>query len=141
MTNLHLFRTRLRPLALVVGTSWAFTSTGCYSWRAAPGGTSVAAQRAVDLRLKLKDGRRAELYNARVIGDSLVGTAWDERLETGVRASVALAQVLTVEARQYSPGKTTAAVAALAITGLVVYHAIKGDLFPNMTGFGPMSAR
>jgi hypothetical protein len=114
MTCLHLLRTRLRPLALAVGLGWAFTSAGCYSWRAAPAAAGVGVEPRNDLRLTLLDSRRIYLMNARPVGDSLVGTT----LNSGgapIRISVAVAQVRAVEVHQFSVGKTVGLIVGLGV--------------------------
>lgn len=127
MILLQTFRTCVRPLALVIGTGWLVSSTGCYNWAVAPEGTAVATQQTQGhLRLTLTDGRTMDLLDARMIGDSLLIGMTAAR----GRATVPVALVRTVEVSHMDTGKTVGLVAGIVAglgAGLLALVAIAMD--------------
>ena len=118
-------------VAVVIGSA-------CRTWR--PANASLPASRAIAeapggvIRFSSRSFDRVELRGARVEGDSLVGYlrphagAPDENL----RVTVALRDVLTVEERRLSAGRTGLAVAG----GVAGVLAVLAGLIASSGGIG-----
>ena len=111
---MNTWRNYFRPFALVLGTAWLVASTGCYNWAVAPEGTAVAAQQPKNLRLTLTDGRIMDLFEARMVGDSLLVGLTTAR----GRATVPVALVRTVEVSHMDTGKTAGV--TIVVLGVIV---------------------
>ncbi|HEY9384919.1 MAG TPA: hypothetical protein VIP80_15525 [Gemmatimonadales bacterium] len=116
-----------RAIALVVVLAYL---PACTEWRPLPG--PQPAQRLSgehDLLITLKDGTRVTLLKARVTGDSLVGQASQGGSRyRKIRRAVALSDIRELADRQYSEGKSAAAMAGgmlgagvLALVALGIY--------------------
>jgi hypothetical protein len=122
MTCLHLLRTRLRPLALVVGTAWAFTSAGCYSWHALkptlPPPSDLVHQQ---VRVTLRSGQRHDLLDAGVVGDSLFGEEERPLRLRRQRWAIPVGEIANVEVWRIDAGRT-----ALVAVGVAVVSVFAG---------------
>lgn len=89
---------------------------GCSSWRASSAGTAeVPVTTPKRARVTLRDGSTVILSSPMVRGDSLVGTARPEGGEP-VRFAAAIDDVVLVETRGFSTGRTLGAVVVGAAT-------------------------
>jgi hypothetical protein len=123
MTSLQSLRTRLRPLALVVGIGWAFTSTGCYSWRAAPAVPLPNGLAHQPVRVTLRSGQVLKLDDASVTGDSLTWS--EERAFSFARRTIPVTEIQKLEVRRIDAGRTAAAVVGVALVTAVVVAVVK----------------
>lgn len=107
-------------LALVVGLP------ACSSWhRASPTSTDATAEPWDHVRLVHADGRRMELWTARVVRDTLYGYSrprWGATVPP--TTAVPIDSVRVLEVRGTDTGRTTGLVAGLAGTGLVIVGVI-----------------
>ena len=93
---------------------------GCSSWRASQAGAAeVSAMTPDRARVTLRNGSTVVLSSPVVQGDSLVGIARPKGGEP-VRFAAAVGDVVLVETRGFSTGKTLGVVALGAITVAVV---------------------
>ena len=109
-------------LTVVAGTA---TLGACMSWQRAPGTTQdVMVRKPPYARVYLRTGPPLELDRPFIAGDSLGGY---QRSAAGdqVRVAVAQADVTSVEVRQFAPGRTVLALAAVGVTVLLVAAAVK----------------
>ena len=89
---------------------------GCSTWRSsAAGAAEVSAMAPERARVTLRDGSTVVLVSPVVQGDSLVGTARPKGGEP-VRFAAPVSDVVLVETRGFSTGKTLGAVALGAVT-------------------------
>lgn len=122
MKYLHLRNTSLRPLALAVGTAWALTAGGCYSWHALPSTLPPPSDIVHQpVRVTLRSGQVRSLDDASVTGDSLIW--WEERAFKLTRqraGSLPVSEIAKLEVRRLDVGKSIAAGAGGAVVGTAV---------------------
>ena len=100
----------------------SFPSSACTRWRL----EQPAPQSASKLRVTLADGRRLELHNAQLIGDSVVGlelptTQGKLASAVPVRRAFAVAELNRIERRKFDGVRTFfAVVGAGAVAALIV---------------------
>jgi hypothetical protein len=104
----------------------ALTTTACSSWQAQTGPTPAAVQAAREahanqpIRLELRSGANVELYDAAVVGDSIIGMSAPTNQQTRTRVAVATDDVERVTTSQFSAGRTILAVLGITIAALLI---------------------
>ena len=97
----------------------ALTTTACTSWHVQPGPTpsSIEAESGSRgaVRLMMRSGSFADIYNPQIIGDSIVGMSAPATSPTRERVAFATADVQSVATKQVSVGRTVVALAAIAL--------------------------
>jgi hypothetical protein len=97
----------------------ALTTTACTSWHVQPGPTpsSIEAESGSHgaVRLTLRTGSFADIYNPQIIGDSIVGMSAPATAQTRERVAFATADVQSVATKHVSVGRTVFALAAIAL--------------------------
>src|SRR5690349_17126289 len=97
----------------------ALTTTACTSWHVQHGPAPSAIEGESGshgaVRLMLKSGAFADIYDVRVIGDSIVGMSAPASAPTRERVAFATAEVESVATKQVSVGKTVLALAAIGL--------------------------
>jgi hypothetical protein len=101
----------------------ALWSTGCASWQTqhaplpqAPSSTSSQS----GIRVELRSGAQIMLYEAGVLGDSLVGMTAPAASPSRARVAFATSDVRRVTTKKFSLGRTVAAVATIGLASLVI---------------------
>ena len=96
----------------------ALTTTACTSWHVQPGPAPSAIVAKSDshgaVRLILKSGSFADIYNPEIVGDSIIGMAGPVAA-TRDRVAFATADVESVATKQVSAGRTILALAAIGL--------------------------
>ena len=101
----------------------ALWTTGCMSWQTqrAPlpqdPNTSSSQEK---IRVELLGGTQVVMYDAHVIGDSLVGTIAPASAANHARIAIARRDVQRVSTVRFSAGRTIGAVAMIAVAALVI---------------------
>jgi len=114
-----------RKLATLV----ALSTTACTSWHVQSGVTPTTLQSVADaagdspLRLSLRSGAVADVYEARIVGDSIVGMSGPAKAAERQRVAYATAEVESVAREQVSVGKTVLALAAISLAALIIVGA------------------
>ena len=108
-------RTIWRHLPLRAATLLVLTCLlpACTAWhlKSAPPQQVITAKQPIKVRIARQDGRRIELLQPKIQGDSIVGTNWDVKPGSPPsRAAIALAAVRAVEVRETDTRRTIAAV-------------------------------
>ena len=121
-------RYRLRAVLLLF---LLLNLTACTSWRSVTTqspGQLIEALQPDRVRVTMQGGIQMELERPAVDGDELVGTA---RIRTGGRVvpsnSVSLADVLMLEIREFSLGRTVLVVLGAPVLYLVIYMTVCPD--------------
>ena len=129
MRHRRLARSCLRASLLAVTL---VAAAGCRSWRPAtpsiPAARAIADARGRTIRLSSRSIERVEVRGARVEGDSVVGQL-PARVAAGAnpRVAMALADVLSVERRRVSVGRTALAVGGAMLGALAIWAALIGS--------------
>jgi hypothetical protein len=102
----------------------ALTTTACTSWHVQPGPapSAVEAESASHgaVRLMLKSGSFADIYNPQLVGDSIVGMSAPATVATRERVAFATADVQSVATKQVSIGRTMLALGAIALAVAII---------------------
>jgi|1185.fasta_scaffold119995_3 hypothetical protein len=102
----------------------AVTTTACTSWHVQPGPapSSISAENGARgaVRLNFRGGAFADIYDARLIGDSIVGMSAPATSSTRERVAYATSDVESVATKQVAVGRTVLAVAAIALAVLII---------------------
>lgn len=102
----------------------ALTTTACTSWHVQPGPTpsSIEAETGSHgaVRLMMRSGSFADIYNPQIIGDSIVGMSAPATAQTRERVAFATADVESVATKQVSVGRTVAALAAITLAIAII---------------------
>lgn len=107
---------RLARAFLVIGGATMLSS--CHSWQRTPTvREGVAKANLREIRVRRFDGVTVYLFNASIVGDSLIGHS----TVTQSRVAIATSNVASVESKGISAGRT-----ALATTGIVIVVAVAG---------------
>lgn len=111
----------MRTTKLILALLTAATLPACTAYRtvADPVATLQAPKPVKDARVTLRTGERLELDFPRVEGDSLSGFLFGGELRT-----VALADVVRVEAKKVSAGRTAGLVLGMAVVGTAAAGAV-----------------
>jgi hypothetical protein len=109
-----------RTIALSLCLLFAVESSGCTSWSAQPSGV-VAEKSLKMIRVTRIDGSRVQVYEPRIVEDTLVGyrqppDTKTERTEVRIPTS----EVSFIEVEKVSAGKTIALVGGLALLLVIV---------------------
>ena len=107
----------------------ALTTTACTTWHVEPG--PVPAEGKVvgkagpneRVRLEMKSGALVDVFEASVVGDSVVGMSGPATQAARTRLAVATADVRRVTIKKVSPGRTVLAVVAITAATLVMVGA------------------
>lgn len=95
----------------------ALTTTACTSWHVQPGPapSNIEARGGSHgaVRLLLKSGSFADVYDVQIVGDSVIGMSAPASVSTRDRVAFATADVESVATRQVSAGRTILALAAI----------------------------
>jgi hypothetical protein len=107
----------------------ALWSTGCASWQTQrmpqqPDGSSSVQEK---LRVELRSGTELVIYDARIVGDSLVGMISPPTVPNRGRIAIATSNVQRVTTRQFSLGRTVGAVLTIGLATLVIAGASAGS--------------
>ena len=110
-----------KPLATLI----ALSTTACTTWKVQPGPTPAAVQaRATHadepLRLNMNSGASILIYEATIVGDSIVGMNGPPTQTTRSRVAVATNDVESVATNQISPGRTIGALALITLAVLII---------------------
>jgi hypothetical protein len=111
-----------RKLAALV----ALTTTACTTWQVQPGPSATSVQTASEsqsgrpLRLIFRGGAFADIYEPRLVGDSIIGMSGPTSQATRQRVAFATADVQSVAANKVSVGRTVLAVAAIGLAVLII---------------------
>jgi hypothetical protein len=112
-----------RKLTAVV----ALTTTACTTWKVQPGPTPQAVQSAAHadepIRLDMKRGPSLYVYDAAIVGDSVVGMSGPSSQARRMRLAVAMTDVAGVAVNKVSVGKTVLAVTAITLAALIIIGA------------------
>jgi len=108
-----------------VATLIALTTTACTTWRVQPGPTHSAVQaRATKgdepIRLNMNSGATVVIYEASVVGDSVIGMNGPSTMTTRSRVAVATADVESVATNEVSVGRTIGALALITLAVLII---------------------
>ena len=102
----------------------ALTTTACTSWHVqhGPAPSAIEARSGSNgaVRLTLRGGAFADVYNPQVIGDSIVGMNAPASEPTRERVAFATADVESVATKQVSVGRTVLALAAIGLAVLII---------------------
>ena len=97
----------------------ALTTTACTSWHVQPGPAPSAVEARSGshgaVRLILKSGSFADVYDPQILGDSIIGMTAPANVARRERIAFATAEVESVATRQVSPGRTLLALAAIGL--------------------------
>lgn len=102
------------------------TTTACTSWHVHPGPTPVAVQTVLDstgtrhLRLNMNSGPSVDIYEARLVDDSIIGMNGPATATTRNRIAVATKDVESVATNEISPGRTIGALALVTLAVLII---------------------
>ena len=107
-----------------VTTLIALTTTACTSWHVQPGPAPSAIEAKSDargaVRLILRGGAFADIYDPRVVGDSIIGMSAPASAPTRERVAFATADVQSVATKQVSVGRTVLALAAIGLAVAII---------------------
>lgn len=113
----------------------------CTGWmeQSQPVPQVVAEKRPDEVRVYLRDGRRVDLREPRVEGDSLVGRerlaqAGTTRTPEWPRAAYALADIQRLETKETDSGKTWMAVAVIAAVSIALIAALASSMDFDLGG-------
>lgn len=97
----------------------ALTTTACTSWHVQPGPTPSAVEAESEshgaVRLILKSGSFADVYDPRLVGDSIIGMTAPANVARRERIAFATTEVQSVATKQVSVGRTVLALAAIGL--------------------------
>ncbi|HKN68287.1 MAG TPA: hypothetical protein VJW73_18505 [Gemmatimonadaceae bacterium] len=102
----------------------ALTTTACTSWHVqhGPAPSAIEAESGTHgaVRLMLKGGAFADIYDPRIVDDSIVGMSAPASAPTRERVAFATADVESVATKQVSPGRTILALAAIGLAVAII---------------------
>jgi len=102
----------------------ALTTTACTSWHVqhgpAPSAIEAKSESNGAVRLTLRGGAFADVYNPQVIGDSIVGMSAPASAPTRERVAFATADVESVATKQVSVGRTVLALTAIGLAVAII---------------------
>jgi hypothetical protein len=102
----------------------ALTTTACTSWHVqsgpAPSAISAESETRGAVRLMLRGGAFAEIYDPRLVGDSIIGMSAPATAPTRERVAYATADVESVATKQVSVGRTVLALAAIGLAVAII---------------------
>lgn len=109
-----------RKLAAVI----ALTTTACTTWHVQSGPTTPEARVSGGIpgavRLTLKGGATADVWDPRVVGDSIVAMNAPANDPIRQRIAFATADIESVATKKVSVGRTVLAVAAIAVAVVIL---------------------
>jgi hypothetical protein len=82
--------------------------------------SSTSTSNAEDLRVELRSGGQLMVYDARVLGDSLVGQLAPPSAASRARIAIATSDVRRVSKKKFSLGRTVLAVTTIGLATLVI---------------------
>jgi len=102
----------------------ALTTTACTSWHVQPGPAPSAVEAkggsSGAVRLMLRGGAFADVYNPQIVGDSIIGMSAPASAPTRERVAFATADVESVATKQVSTGRTILALAAIGLAVAII---------------------
>jgi len=102
----------------------ALTTTACTSWHVQPGPAPSAVEAkggsSGAVRLMLRGGAFADVYNPQIVGDSIIGMSAPASAPTRERVAFATADVESVATKQVSAGRTILALAAIGLAVAII---------------------
>ena len=130
MTTLKRSLMHTRPIAVILLITLLPQLAGCTAWRVQQVAPAQAVMRAAadslphDLRFRLRHDKGAwVIHNARVVGDSIVGTSSEDWAANGGRShrvAVAIADVQEVAVPEASAGRSVLAIGAIVVLAGVI---------------------
>jgi hypothetical protein len=108
----------------------ALTSTACTSWHQQrgpiPSATESAAKSAggKPIHVVLNTGAVADIYEATVVGDSIVGMSGPTTKTNRQRVALATSDVRSVSAKKFSPVRTVFAVLGITVAVAIIAGAV-----------------
>ena len=102
------------------------TTTACTTWQVQPGPTPAAVETAREakgsqrLRLNLNSGVAVDIYEATIVGDSIVGMNGPSTQTSRSRVAVATKDVESVATNEISAGRTIGALALITLAVLII---------------------
>jgi len=97
----------------------ALTTTACTSWHVQPGSTPSALEAESGshgaVRLTFRGGSFADVYDARLVGDSIIAMSAPANDARRERIAFPTADVQSVATKQVSVGRTVLALAAIGL--------------------------
>ncbi|HKN69071.1 MAG TPA: hypothetical protein VJW73_22475, partial [Gemmatimonadaceae bacterium] len=102
----------------------ALTTTACTSWHVQPGPAPSAVEAKGGsngaVRLMLRGGAFADVYNPQIVGDSIIAMSAPASAPTRERVAFATADVESVATKQVNPGRTILALAAIGLAVAII---------------------
>jgi hypothetical protein len=102
----------------------ALTTTACTTWHVRPGSSPSTLESESGshgaVRLMLRTGAFADIYDARLLGDSIVGMSAPATVATRERVAFATADVEGVATKRVSVGRTVLALAAIGLAVAII---------------------
>jgi hypothetical protein len=102
----------------------ALTTTACTSWHVqhGPAPSAIEAESGSHgaVRLILKSGSFAEIYDPQIVGDSVIGMSGPATETTRQRVAFATAEVESVATKRVAIGRTVLALAAITLAVLII---------------------
>jgi len=102
----------------------ALTTTACTSWHVqsatVPSAIEAEGGSRGAVRLMLKAGAFADIYDARLVGDSIIGMSAPATAPTRERVAFATTEVQSIATKQVSVGRTVLALAAIGLAVAII---------------------
>jgi hypothetical protein len=102
----------------------ALTTTACTTWHVRPGSSPSTIESESGshgaVRLMFRTGAFADIYDARLVGDSIVGMSAPATVATRERVAFASAEVASVATKKVSVGRTVLALAAIGLAVAII---------------------
>ena len=102
----------------------ALTTTACTSWHVQPGPAPSSIEAGSGshgaVRLMFRSGSFADVYDARLVGDSIVGLSAPADVARSERVAFATADVERVATKQVAIGRTVLALAAIGLAVAII---------------------
>ena len=120
----------------------ALTTTACSSWHteAAPAPAVLSEKHPSFIRVELTSGKRIDIYDAKLQGDSIVGLTARRGKAAAYPIAVATKEVKHVATRKFSAGRTAMAVVAITLAASAIAGASSASSASSSTNSSCASA-
>ena len=122
----------------------ALSGTACTTMRVStePPPVVVSSRKSIDrARLLLKDGRKVDIYQPSLNGDTIVGFTHHEQSTARQRLAVATADIVNVSLPKFSAGRTILAVTATVVGIAIIAGATASKPEPQQNSCEPTTAQ
>ena len=121
----------------------ALSGTACTTMRVStePPPVAVSRKSPEKARLLLKDGRKVDIYQPALNGDTIVGFTHNERSAARERLAVATADIVNVSVPKFSAGRTILAVTATVVGIAIIGGATASRSTPQQDTCEPTTAQ